>query len=70
MTARHDVVALGEPLVEFNQARADDARGAVDEAAAPPALDGVFDRARRLHEHLRRMQLTLPRDRGGDADRN
>ncbi len=34
------------------------------------ALDGVFDRARRLHEHLRRMQLALPRNAGGDADRN
>ncbi len=34
------------------------------------ALDGVFDRARRLHEHLRRMQLTLPREPEGDAGRN
>jgi len=34
------------------------------------ALDGVFERAQRLHEHLRRMQLTLPRESEGEAGRN
>jgi uncharacterized protein len=36
-------------------------------------MDSVFDRARKLHEHMRRMQITLPREPrepGGDAGRN